>query len=114
MQVTLGTEGLVQFDARQGVIRSPAMRGTLPGSSGREAHLGFQLLGPSETQVPSASGQILCQVGTKLCARDSCNTLYIMVRGLLTNPQQELVILLKRNITMTTDAECGNSGYSTV
>lgn len=90
-------------------IQVPKSRGYLPGSDGRLASVRFKYDGPSEETADFASGRSRAQLGLKLRAQDSCNTLYVMWR---IDPDQRIMVSSKSNPGEHLNRQCGNAGYS--
>jgi hypothetical protein len=74
-----------------------------------EAH--FRYLGPTRNEKPLASGEMRRQFGLKLRAQDACNLVYAMWRM---EPQEKLVVSIKKNPGQHASAECGNRGYENI
>lgn len=104
------TEGAPSVSADRAIIREPATRGYLVGSTGDRATLAFTYRGRSHSVAAMASGDERAQLGLKLRAQDSCNVIYVMWR---IEPTSEIVVQVKRNDSHTHD-ECGNDGYARV
>jgi hypothetical protein len=88
------------------VVRAVSTRGV-----SRTAELRFTLLGSTDKTVALSSGQVRRQLGLKLRAQNGCNLVYVMWR---LEPQNELVVSVKRNPGMSTHAECGTQGYRNI
>lgn len=106
------TKGELQ-PAAQGrfLVNVPKMRAVAPSGDSEEAVLRFRYLGPTEEQSTLQSGASRQQLGLKLRAENGCNLVYAMWRFA---PKPGIQVQVKRNPGMTTHAECGNDGYSTV
>lgn len=84
-----------------------AMRATA-GTSGDAAEVAFTYGGPSPTTNLLADGELRRQIGLKLRAQDTCNTLYVMWH---IEPSPGIFVTLKRNAGSSTHARCGDRGY---
>ena len=100
----IGTDPAGRLSIEDPVVRAISTRGISP-----TAELAFTLLGPTSRSVPLKSGQMRRQLGLKLRAQDGCNLVYVMWR---LEPKNELLVSIKSNPGMKTNAECGTRGYS--
>jgi hypothetical protein len=87
---------------------SGAMRAQLKGTGPDVAELRFRFRGPTEEDVPLASGEIRRQIGLKLRAQDGCNVVYAMWH---IEPTRGLSISVKSNPDQHESSACGDSGY---
>lgn len=71
----------------------------------------FKFLGVSDETTTTASGLILTQFGLKLRAANTCNLIYVTWR---LAPDEQVVVLVKRNPGAILHGECGNGGYHRV
>lgn len=81
------------------------------GAHHSSARVWFRYLGKSTSDKPLDSGEIRRQIGLKLRHRDPCNLVYVMWH---IAPQSQIQVTIKRNPSMTTSAQCGSGGYTTV
>jgi hypothetical protein len=89
---------------------SGVLRGELSSTStSSEAEARFRYLGPSEVDTPLASGEIRRQIGLKLRAHDTCNTIYAMWH---IAPTTGLEISVKSNPGQSRHEECTDNGYT--
>jgi hypothetical protein len=92
-------------------ITAPKTRGVSTIGHARAAELRFTYLGPTAQQVALRSGQVRRQFGLKMRAQNGCNLVYIIWR---LEPKAELVISVKSNPGMRTNAECHTNGYQNI
>jgi len=92
-------------------IAAPVVRAVSTVGRARAAELKFTLLGPTTAQVALRSGQLRRQFGLKLRAQNGCNLVYAIWR---LEPKTELVISVKSNPGMRTNAECHTNGYQNI
>jgi hypothetical protein len=90
------------------VTRSPVVRAVVPGTLGSAVELGFTYRGPSEKDVPLASGELRRQIGLKLRAQDTCNVVYVMWH---IAPTSGIHVSVKSNPGQRSHHECGDRGY---
>jgi hypothetical protein len=107
--VTLGS--VTQDKTGKLEITAPKTRGVSTVGHARAAELRFTYLGPTAQQVALRSGQVRRQFGLKLRAQNGCNLVYVIWR---LEPKAELVISVKSNPGMRTNAECHTSGYQNI
>lgn len=103
------TEGGVIAQTGGYRLTDARIRALAPTSTGENAQVWLRFLGPSAEQVQLESGEARVQIGLKLRAQDTCNTLYVMWRVV---PVSEIVVSTKANPTAAVHSECGNAGYS--
>jgi hypothetical protein len=109
------TEGTAVPDGARVHVTEPATRGYLEHSTGDDAELEIEYLGPTAQLSTLASGDSREQVGLKLRAQDSCNVIYVMWRlDQDSGAKREITVQLKRNTDAHTHEECGNAGYTRV
>nr|HEX4314481.1 hypothetical protein [Kofleriaceae bacterium] len=92
-------------------VAASSMRAFARGSSGDGGALEFTYTGPTKEVSHLASGDVREQLGLKLRAADGCNLVYVVWRF---SPKPELVVQTKINPGMSTNVECGTSGYERV
>lgn len=92
-------------------VTDPIIRAEMRSGRDQTACVQFRFRGPTRTLTPSASGEILEQIGLKLRSLNPCNLIYAMWR---TRPAKEIVLQIKRNPGKTTSAQCGGAGYTTI
>jgi hypothetical protein len=92
-------------------VTAPTFRAVAASPSDARAELRFTYLGPTATTRALGSGALRQQLGLKLRAQDPCNLVYVMWR---LDPEQKLVVSVKRNLGERTSRECGNLGYTNV
>ncbi len=93
-------------------IETPSSRATVRGmmpSEDQTAEARFRYLGPSQAEKPLASGTLQRQIGMKLQAQDTCNAVYVMWH---IEPDTRLMVSIKRNPKMDSQAACGAGGYA--
>lgn len=87
---------------------SPQTRGTIELNQKDALQLCFKIKKNQQQVSLLASGRERRQVGIKLKAQDSCNTLYVMWHFF---PRFEMVISEKINSSQHVHQQCGNKGY---
>lgn len=92
-------------------ISAPVVRAVSTVGRASAAELSFTLIGPTKEQVALRSGQVRRQFGLKLRAQNGCNLVYAIWR---LEPRTELVVSVKSNPGMRTNAECHTSGYQNI
>lgn len=92
-------------------VTVPEMRAVLTELTPQHVEAHFTYLGPSEGEKRLGSGELRRQFGLKLRAANGCNLVYAMWR---IEPKSELVISVKSNPGMSTNAECGTHGYTNI
>ncbi len=107
------THGAIEKGATAGHIQinHPKMRCVVSAPTSPFAEVRFTYLGPTDHDEPLASGQIRRQIGLKLRAANGCNLVYAMWR---IEPESKLVVSVKHNPGMRTNAECGTKGYTNI
>jgi hypothetical protein len=92
-------------------VSVPEMRAVLLSQTPQriEAHLTY--LGPSQGEKRLKSGELRRQFGLKLRAANGCNLVYVMWR---IAPKAGIVVSVKSNPGLSTNAECGTNGYTEV
>ncbi len=90
-------------------ITAPTFRAVSSSPTEPHAEVRFTYLGPTAETRALGSGAVRQQLGLKLRAQDPCNLVYVMWRF---EPENKLVVSVKRNPGARTSAECGNRGYS--
>lgn len=106
------TEGEVQTGTR-GVlaISAPKVRAVLRYMTEQNVSLRFRYGGATAEMTSLQSGEVREQFGLKLAAANGCNVLYAIWR---VQPENKIVVQLKRNPGKTRSSECGNQGYKTM
>lgn len=89
----------------------PKMRAVVAASTPPTAEARLTYLGPTNADVPLASGEMRRQFGLKLRAQDGCNLIYAMWR---IEPESKLVVSIKSNPGMHSSPQCGNRGYRNI
>jgi hypothetical protein len=107
--VTLGSVG--QDKTGKLEINAPKTRAVSTVGYAHAAELRFTYLGPTDQVAALRSGQVRRQFGLKLRAQNGCNLVYVIWR---LEPKAELVISVKSNPGMRTNAECHTSGYQNI
>lgn len=92
-------------------VDSTTSRISFPNSTGEGIYIKAKYQGPSSGTVAFASGAIVEQVGVKLREVNTCNLVYIMRR---LKPVSNVTIQTKENPGLSTHAECGDKGYTTI
>ncbi|RYZ07013.1 MAG: hypothetical protein EOO73_13130 [Myxococcales bacterium] len=92
-------------------VKTNKMRCVDGESSGDGAKLRFRYEGVTAERTALKSGAIREQLGIKLRARDTCNSLYVMWRFA---PTPSVVVSFKDNPAESTHGECENRGYTNV
>jgi hypothetical protein len=87
------------------------MRAQLAAPGPATAELRFHFRGPTEAEVPLASGELRRQIGIKLRARDGCNVVYAMWH---IEPTRGLSISVKSNPSKHESSACGDAGYQSL
>jgi hypothetical protein len=106
------TEGTIEKAAGDRMsVKVPKMRAYVNQWTSQSAELRFTYLGGTSEQLALGSGAVRRQVGLKLHALDACNLVYAMWR---IEPEQKLVVSVKRNPNAHASAECGNRGYENI
>jgi hypothetical protein len=106
------TEGTIENAAGDRMsVKVPKMRAYVNQWTSQSAELRFTYLGGTSEQLALGSGAVRRQVGLKLHALDACNLVYAMWR---IEPEQKLVVSVKRNPNAHASAECGNRGYENI
>ena len=92
-------------------VNVPKMRAYVNAWTGQSIEARFTYLGPTSKEEALGSGAKRRQFGFKLRAQDACNLVYAMWR---IDPEEKLVVSVKRNPDAHTSAECGNRGYENI
>ena len=106
------TEGTIDSVAKGKLsVATPKMRAYLTEPSAQAVEMRFLYLGATNGESALASGEMRRQLGLKLRSQDPCNLVYVMWR---IEPENELVVSVKRNPKDHTSAACGNRGYKNI
>jgi hypothetical protein len=106
------TEGAIEKASNHRLaVHVPKMRAYVNAWTAQSIEARFTYLGPTSTEAPLGSGEMRRQFGFKLRAQDPCNLVYAIWR---IDPEEKLVVSVKRNSNAHTSAECGNRGYENI
>jgi hypothetical protein len=106
------TEGTIEVAAKGKMsVGAPKMRAYLAEPSAQAVEMRFLYLGATSGESPLASGEMRRQLGLKLRSQDPCNLVYVMWR---IEPENELVVSVKRNPKDHTSTACGTRGYKNI
>ncbi len=90
-------------------IDSPEVRATELARGAKAGRLVFTYKGHTKEVSKLASGDVTCQFGLKLRAKNTCNLLYVMWK---IEDKERINVSVKRNPGMSTHKECGAKGYT--
>lgn len=82
----------------------------------KSSRIRFKYLGNTPNDITLANGDIVRQIGLKVTTSNTCNVMYVMwniekkLSSGIVQPEK-LDISLKRNDGMSTQVQCGDSGY---
>ena len=109
VQVTLGS--VKETPSGFLTVVGPKERAQLRKGNHSHAKLQFRYREPSAKTSRLGSGEVVRQIGLKLRAKNTCNLLYVMWR---IEPEEAILISVKRNPGASTHEECENRGYQSI
>jgi hypothetical protein len=98
-----------RLDLYTAELRATLRKTARPDRQGAELRVVY--LGPTAEVTKLASGNVRTQIGLKLRAADTCNVVYVMWR---IQPDEGIVVMVKKNPGKKVHAQCGAEGYQRV